>query len=105
MYNDLRDIHIGQLIGERIRQCGMTYAEFARHLCIDRTTVYGILRAKSIDTERLVKIGKILHYDFLSNVYLSRVHSRQLSVLSVEIDGKIITISRTATIKIDKGGE
>lgn len=89
MYPDFRNIHIGELIDARIRECGMSYAEFARRLCVERTTVYNIVRSKSIDTERLIRISNILRYDFLRNVYLSYCEQSQPS-LNIEINGKEI---------------
>ena len=58
-------LHIGSLIESKIRQRGITYAEFARRLNCNRTTVYNIVRSSSIDTERLRKISQILGYDFI----------------------------------------
>lgn len=67
----------------------MSYAEFARHLCVERTTVYNILRSKSIDTERLIRISNILNYDFLREVYLSN-EKEERNTLKIEVDGKEI---------------
>lgn len=64
-----KKIHIGQLIDGQIKRRGMSYAHFARQLHCDRTTVYNIIRAKSIDTDRLMRISDILDYDFIGNVY------------------------------------
>lgn len=98
MYPDHKNIHIGQLIDARIKECGMTYAEFARHLCIERTTVYNIIRSKSIDTERLIHIGRILEYDFLRNVYLSSGDASDPGKkLKIEINGKAIVTGESAT--------
>ena len=70
MYKDLAKIHIGRLIDARIKELGLSYAEFARRLNVERTTVYNIVRTKSIDVERLIKISDILDYDFLRIEYL-----------------------------------
>ena len=70
MYKDLAKIHIGQLIDARIKVRGLSYAEFARRLNVERTTVYNIVRSKSIDIDRLIRISDILDYDFLRVVYL-----------------------------------
>ncbi len=61
--------HIGAAIERKIRERGMTYAEFARRLNVDRTTVYNIVRGNSIDTERLMRISKILEHDFIKLFY------------------------------------
>ena len=93
MYPDFRNIHIGELIDARIKECGMSYAEFARQLCVERTTVYNIVRSKSIDIERLIRISNILGYDFLRNVYLSGREDGS-PVLKIEINGKEIQTDR-----------
>ena len=59
-YNDLRQIHIGELIRQQLVAQGMSFAEFARQLNVERTTVYNIFRSKSIDIERLIRISVIL---------------------------------------------
>lgn len=46
MYNDLRNIHIGELIRQRLVHLSMSYAEFARRLHIERTTVYSIITVR-----------------------------------------------------------
>lgn len=65
----LKDIHIGSAIAQQIARAGMSYAEFARKLNCDRTTVYGIVKSKSIDIERLIRISEILDFDFIGQVY------------------------------------
>lgn len=66
-----KDVHIGKLIGQQIALKGISYAEFARQLNCDRTTVYSIIRSKSIDIDRLIRISKILDYDFIAKIYIS----------------------------------
>lgn len=99
MYPDFRNIHIGELIDARIKECGMTYAEFARQLCVERTTVYNIVRSKSIDTERLIRISNILCYDFLRNVYLSD-GEEGAPALKIEINGKEIQTDRADSCEL-----
>lgn len=70
MYGNYNDIHIGPIIELRIRAAGISYAELARALNVDRTTIYNIVKAKSIDIDRLIRISQILNYDFIRNVYL-----------------------------------
>ena len=63
------NLHIGRLIDQTLKASGMTYAQFARLLHCDRTTVYHLVRSKSIDTDRLLRISKILNHDFLRHYY------------------------------------
>ncbi|MDY2917625.1 MAG: helix-turn-helix domain-containing protein [Muribaculaceae bacterium] len=99
MYPDYRNIHIGRIIDARIKAAGMTYARFARLLCIERTTVYNIIRSKSIDTERLIRIGQILGYDFLRNVYLAE-DGGAAGRLHVVVNGVEIPVDGSGECKI-----
>ena len=47
----------------------MTITEFASKINRERTTARDILKRKSIDTEFLIEISKVLDYDFIRNVY------------------------------------
>ncbi len=64
-----KDIYIGHLIQQRVDECHMTYAEFARLIHCSRTNVYRLFECKSIDVERLLIISEVLHYDFIHKVY------------------------------------
>lgn len=99
MYPGYRNIHIGRIIDARIKAAGMTYARFARLLCIERTTVYNIIRSKSIDTERLIRIGQILGYDFLRNVYLAE-DGGAAGRLHVVVNGVEIPVDGSGECKI-----
>lgn len=70
MYKNPKDIHIGKMVEAELKASGKSYAQFARELNIDRTTVYSLLKSKSIDIERLIKICQILNVDLLRNAYL-----------------------------------
>lgn len=58
------DIHIGRLIEERIKEVGMTKAEFGRRISTSRQNVNTLLRKESLDTKLLRKICRVLDYDF-----------------------------------------
>lgn len=92
MYKNLQNIHIGTLIRERIMLNGMSYAEFARRLCVERTTVYSIVRSKSIDIDRLIRIGEILDYDFIRNVY-QQPSLTTAGSLKIEINGERVGVA------------
>lgn len=65
-------IHIGKIIRARLNEQNMSCAEFARQLCIERSSVYGIFSKSSIDIERLKRISEILDFDFISAYYSPR---------------------------------
>lgn len=56
----------------------MSYAEFARKIHCARTSLYHIFNSKTIDIERLLLIGDVLQYDFVTEVYLKDVVGLQL---------------------------
>jgi len=58
------EIHIGRLIAERIKEVGMTKAEFGRRINTSRQNVNTLLRKESLDTLVLRKISQVLSYDF-----------------------------------------
>ncbi len=105
MYNDLKNIHIGKLIETKLKASGMSYACFARELNIDRTTVYSILKSKSIDIERLIRISKILNHDFLRLVYLNDNETNNLPSIiidSEQLDEILKSGGLTLQLKKDK---
>lgn len=72
---NFKDIYIGKLIQQKIDEQHLTYSEFARMIHCSRTTLYSIFNSKSIDTERLMYISKVLDYDFIREIYLK--HSQE----------------------------
>lgn len=78
-----KNVHIGNLIHERLRQQGMSYARLARLINCDRTTVYSIVRSKSIDTDRLIRISEALDYDFIS-IYTDNTASAKRMRLNID---------------------
>ena len=57
-------IHIGKTIEHVLREQGRSVSWFAKQICCERTNVYSIFRRSSIDTDLLMRISKILSYDF-----------------------------------------
>lgn len=96
----LKDLHIGEEINRRIDALGLTYAEVARRLNVDRTTMYSIVKSKTIDTERLVKLCNILECNFF-DLYIPFVAYRVVEVRDVADlvdmlgDGKSLIITLT----------
>ncbi len=72
------DIHIGTRIKEKLGERAYKVTWFANELCTDRTNVYKIFKRQSINTELLLKISRILGYDFFSE------YSRELTAQKLE---------------------
>ncbi|MCL2289522.1 MAG: helix-turn-helix domain-containing protein [Bacteroidetes bacterium] len=70
MYYD--EIHIGKKIQFVFNQSGLAISQFARMLGVHRPRIYNIFESKTIDTDLLCKISDVLHYDFLTEVYLKK---------------------------------
>lgn len=63
---NIREIHIGQLVEERIKEMGITKAEFGRRISTSRQNVNTILKKKSLDSEMLGNISEVLNFDFFT---------------------------------------
>ena len=60
------EIHIGQLIRQRLDENGHSVVWLARQLTCSRTNVYKIFEKSHLDTEMLARISVVLNYDFFS---------------------------------------
>lgn len=94
------DVHIGRLIDYMLEKRGLTYAQFARLLHCDRTTVYYLVRSKSIDTDRLLRISQILDHDFLQYYYIEN-NSHRLTVELPQEKIEQINSSKITSITIE----
>lgn len=56
--------NIGINIKRELQRQERTVSWFARKLCCERSNVYSIFKRHSIDTDMLMRISKILHYNF-----------------------------------------
>ncbi|MDL2241650.1 helix-turn-helix domain-containing protein [Bacteroidales bacterium OttesenSCG-928-L03] len=85
----MKDIHIGSIIKQKLRESELSPKEFAELINCDRTTVYDIFKRKSIDVERLIKISQVLNYNFIEEIYFKQNKVTILSqtvYLAFEID-------------------
>lgn len=57
-------LHIGSQIKKELERQERTVSWFARKLCCDRSNVYKLFKRSTIDTELLLRVSQILHYDF-----------------------------------------
>ena len=69
--------HIGELIEARVQKMGMTSAEFARRISTSRQNARLIYNRHALQTDRLVKIGKVLNYDFFQQLTTSKEPPRE----------------------------
>lgn len=62
--HEIRKIHIGKLIQAKMKEQGRTNVWLARQLPCSPNHIYKIYNSPSINTEMLVRISKILDYNF-----------------------------------------
>jgi transcriptional regulator with XRE-family HTH domain len=89
MYYD--EIHIGKKIQFVFNQSGLAVSQFARLLGVHRPRIYNIFESKTIDIDLLCKISDVLHYDFLSEVYLKKRNTENQSPTTININFEVIS--------------
>ena len=65
-----RDIYIGSIIRQKVKESPYTFAQFAREIGCSRKALYDLFKNKSVDTDLLCKISELLNYNFL-DLYLN----------------------------------
>lgn len=112
---ELKEVHIGNAIKERLDELKMTKTEFGRLIGVPQQHVNRIFERETIETKKLVKICRALSYNFFAlfcqfsanvNAYLAPValgdgdaHNNvgdtailtQLEVYKVKLDGAAST--------------
>lgn len=67
MFNiELKEVHIGQAIDKRREELNMSKSEFGRLIKVPQQHVNRIFEKESIDTAKLVKICRVLNYNFFA---------------------------------------
>ena len=67
MFNiQLKEVHIGQEIDKRREELNMSKSEFARLISVPQQHVNRIFEKVSIDTAKLIKISRVLDFNFFS---------------------------------------
>lgn len=61
-----QDIHIGRIIHQKLREQGRTAAWLAKQIPCTRNNIFKIMRKSHISTDLLLRISKILDYNFFA---------------------------------------
>lgn len=64
----LKGLTIGERIDKEIRKNFNNYQDFADAIYTSRTNVYSIIKRRTIDTELLIVISKVLNYNFFEEL-------------------------------------
>jgi plasmid maintenance system antidote protein VapI len=89
MKKNTKNIHIGEIIKSKYIESGMSISKFASLINCERTNVYSIFKRKSIDTDKLLIISKVLNFDFISEIYLKE---RKLLPLDYDPNKHVVLI-------------
>ena len=73
--NNKKNIDIGQHIKEQLERQGKTTVWLARQLGCHRTNLYKIYEKRTIDTGILLRISKIMEYDFF-HLYSDEINDK-----------------------------
>ena len=83
---NIQEIHIGSEIKKVFDKKSVKLECFAEKIDHDRTTVYNIFKRKSIDIDLLLKISKVLDYDFIHEVYFYNTNEIEMEKINIEIE-------------------
>lgn len=56
--------HRGEIVEQAVRKSGMTVTSIAKKLGKSRRWMYDCFETKDLSLDHIIKIGKIIHYDF-----------------------------------------
>lgn len=89
-------VHIGEEIERRRAATGMTKTELAKRLGVDRSHLYTIIAAPSMDTNMLRRTSDILGMNFFQLLAVDYDAERAISPMSVVSEGVAIYGRRSA---------
>jgi len=89
----MKNIHIGSIIEQKVKESSMSNKEFAKRINYERSNVYHIFKQKSIDSELLIRISEVLNFDFYNEIYLDKKtnHFSKKVLIAIEVEEKSIT--------------
>jgi hypothetical protein len=79
-------LHIGKIIGRRVRASGVDKREFARRMNLTARQLHDLLKSNSVDTELLGRVSRELMYDFFAHYKTQVSHS----IISVPVEKNIL---------------
>ena len=86
MVGNLRNVHIGEAIEQKLKEKNISKQEFADKLGIPQQNLHRIFKKSSIDTDKLYTICQILDYNFFDDVI---IHDIEKLVSAFTVSGKI----------------
>lgn len=77
-------IQIGELIKKQFLKSGLLVEDFAESIGCNRDNVYDIFRRERINTDQLLKISKVLKYDFFKT-YSEQISNEMMMQLHITV--------------------
>lgn len=112
MFNvELKEVHIGKAIKERLDELKMTKTEFGRLIGVPQQHVNRIFERETIETKKLVKISRALSFNFFAlfcqfptniSAYLSAVALGDGDVNNNIGETAILSQLEVMKVKLDK---
>lgn len=96
MHNNFRNIHIGKLIYNRLKECEVSFERAAVFLKVSEEDLERIFTQKSLNSEMLLRCSKLLKYDFF------RIYSQHLILYSPQNSNTDKKEERKTTLPIFK---
>lgn len=81
--NNLKQIHIGEFIRQRMEECGISIERASRFLKVNEEEIEKIYNQKSVDSIQLLGWSKLLEYDFF------RIYSQHLILYAPQDINKV----------------
>ena len=98
-YQMMKEIHIGSIIKEKIKEKGIKVTNFADSLHCNRYNIYSIFKRRNIDLQLLTRISAILDCDLLTEYQKNNPRTNNIVVIEVD-DLKMKEIQSDSLIKI-----
>ncbi|MCX8525370.1 transposase [Chryseobacterium formosus] len=87
---NFKQIHIGSLIQQRVRECELDFSRICNFLKCNENDIRKMYNSESLDTKILLSWSKLLEYDFF------RIYSQHLILFSAQQKN---TIKKTKTVQ------
>lgn len=75
----MNDIHFGNMILSELRRQRYSVAWFAKEMGSDRSNMYKLLERQHLNSEFILRAGKLLHHDFFGEA--SKIFTENISAL------------------------
>lgn len=77
-----RVIHHGEIIEKAIRESGYALTIIAKKMGRSRNHLYNLFQYNKIPYETILEIGKIINYDFSTEIYALQVENMKIETIN-----------------------